>query len=107
MDWHCEHAGLTRVFEDGANYGDDYVYALPFVVRERFDEPEISGRIGLLEYVGVVKPMTPTIARTLYDAATSAKWGILSTRFKDGRKQVVEVTRIYWDHRDYEAQHRR
>ena len=92
IDWHCEHAGITRVFEDGSNYGDPYVYALPFVVRERFEEPELSGRLGFVEYVGVILPLTPS-------------WGILSTRIKDGVERTVEVTRIYWDHKEYEVEH--
>jgi hypothetical protein len=103
LDWHCEHAGLTRVFEDGAVYGDPYVYALPFVVRERFDEPEESGRLGFVEYVGVIAPMTPSISRAIYNATVAAGWGILSTRIKDGKQRTVEVTRIYWDHKEYEA----
>ena len=34
LEWHCEHAGIARVFAEQAEYGDPYCYALPFVVRE-------------------------------------------------------------------------
>ena len=105
LDWHCEHAGLARVFEAGKEYGEEYVYALPFVVRERFDEPEMSGRIGLMEYIGVIQPITPSVGRALLNAATEEGWGVLSTRIKDGEKRTIDVTRIYWDHREYEQTH--
>lgn len=43
IDYHCEHAGLIRVYAHGQEYGDPYCLALPFVV----DEP------GVIQFVGL------------------------------------------------------
>lgn len=91
------------MFAWGAEYGSPYCYALPCVVRERFEEPELSGKIGLVEYVGVHKPMTPAIYRALFEAMAGAGWGVLSTRIKDGEQRAIELRQAYWDRKEYNA----
>jgi len=74
LEWHCEHAGLARVFEGHHNYGDPYCYALPYVVRERFDEPR-DGKKGLVEFIGVNQVMKPCQYRAMRAAMRAAGSG--------------------------------
>lgn len=87
LEWHCEHAGLARVFGGGQQYGDPYCYALPFVVRERED----GERLGLIEFIGVTKVMQPCQYRAMRKAMRDAGWGILSTRVKAGQSRTIEI----------------
>ena len=105
IHWECEHGGEVRVFDtpDPVLYVDNYEYALPFFVRKRYDEPTVAGKLGDVELTCANKSPTPAQGRAICDAFNSAGWGILSTRVKDGKPHTIEVTRIYWDHREYEA----
>ena len=88
IDWHCEHAGLVRVFDEHSTFGQPYCYALPFVVREKFDSGE---RIGMIEFVGVTTVMQPCQYRAMRKAVRDTGWGILSTRVKDGKSRTIEI----------------
>lgn len=93
MDWHCEHAGITRVFEDNKEFAvDDYMYAIPFVVHERFEVPDEDGFIGKVEYIGVcVRAPTLSECKVIRDATHKAKYRVLSSRVKDGQKRTIEI----------------
>lgn len=98
LEWFCEHGGLARVFPGGAvDHVDPFCYALPFVVRERFSVPDADGRLGLVEYVGVggkdTKVMQSCQYRALRKVMRDARWGILSTRIKDGKSRTIEICR--------------
>ena len=95
LEWFCEHAGVARVFTEGAvDHIDPYCYCLPFVVRERFARPDAGERLGLVEFVGVVHPvMLSCQYRALRKAMRGAHWGILSTRIKNGVARTVEICR--------------
>ena len=91
LDWHCEHAGLCRVFEGSNKFGDSYCYALPFVVRERFDKPDENGKIGFIEFVGVQVVMKPCQYRAMRTAMRIAGWRILSTSKHSGKTRTIEI----------------
>ncbi len=91
IEWHCEHAGLARVFGGGQTFGDPYCYCLPFVVRERFDDPQLDGTNGFVEFIGVIKVMHPCQYRAMRKAMRDAGWRILSTRSKGGEMRTVEI----------------
>ena len=94
LDWFCIHAGVARVFPGGAvDHIDPYCYVLPFVVRERFSEPDVDGRLGLVEFVGVHPVMLSCQYRALRKAMRQANWGILSTRIKGGVSRTIEICR--------------
>ena len=103
LDWHCEHAGMARMFGGDREWGEPYCYCLPFVVRERFDEPEMSGKIGLVEFIGILIPPMPCQYRLMFDAMAHAGFGVLSTRIKNGVSKTTELKRIYWDNLEYLA----
>lgn len=96
LDWHCEHAGLARVFMGSQKLGDPYCYALPFVVRTKFARPDAAGRIGLIEFVGVTTVMKPCQYRVMRAAIREAGYGILSTRIRDGEKRTIEICKRGW-----------
>jgi hypothetical protein len=90
IDWHCEHAGIVRVFAGGDRFNEDpYCYALPFVVRERFGNED--ERHGLIEFEGVHDVMRPCQFRAIRTAMRAAGWGVLSTRIKNGVSRTVEI----------------
>lgn len=93
MDWHCEHAGITRVFEDNKEFEvDDYMYAIPFVVHERFEVPDEDGFIGIIEYIGVcVRAPTLSEYRAIRNVTHKAMYRGLSTRVKNTQKRTIEV----------------
>lgn len=90
LEWHCEHAGLARVFGGQEEFGDPYCYALPYVVRQRY----VDGRpraLGLIEFIGVTQVMKPCQYRAMRQAVRKAGWGILSTRIKNGQARTIEI----------------
>jgi hypothetical protein len=91
LEWHCEHAGLARVFGGDQSFGDPYCYCLPYVVRERFRHPAVDGVLGFVEFIGVLKVMKPCQYRAMRQAVRQAGWRILSTRSKDGAMRTIEV----------------
>ena len=91
LEWFCEHAGIARAFNESSQYGDAYCYALPFVVRERFTEPDKYGHQGLIEFVGVQQWPRLCQMRALLVETRRLKWGVLSTRIRDGHKRTIEV----------------
>ena len=91
VDWHCEHAGLVRVFDGEQKYGDPFCYALPFVVRKRFPMPVEGGKLGLIEFVGVMKVMKPCQYRAMREAIRAEHYGILSTRSRGGQMRTIEL----------------
>jgi hypothetical protein len=88
---------MARVLRNGQEYGEPYEYALPFVVRERYDEPLDNGKRGLVEFVGAIGVMTPSQYRAMWKAITGEGWGVLSTRFKAGKKITVELGKSHWN----------
>ena len=95
------------MFRGDHEFGDSFCYALPFKVVERFEEPELSGKVGLLEFIGVLAgdvqdAMTPCQYRALWEAASGAGFGVLSTRIKNGVPRTIELRQVYWAHREYE-----
>ena len=93
IEWHCEHAGLVRVFDGTKDYGDAYCYALPFVVRELFAEWDKDSRQGLIEFIGVTTVMRPCQYRAMREVVRQQHYGILSTRIKGGVAKTIEVGR--------------
>lgn len=90
LEWFCEHAGLARVFGGDQKFGDSYCYALPFVIREKYDTPQ-DGILGLIEFVGVLKVMKPCQYRAMRKAIRDINFGILSTRVKNGEKRTIRI----------------
>jgi len=95
LEWHCEHAGIARVFSEHSQYGSRFCYAIPFVVRERFEHVDERGRRGLIEFIGVMKAPTICQYRAWRRACHEQGWGLLSTRIKDGRKRTIEICKQY------------
>lgn len=98
LEWFCEHhcGGVARVFGGSQEYGDDYCYALPFVVRQKFDPLDGFGRLGMLEFVGVTKIMSHCQVRALWKAAKLAKYGVLSSRMVNGKLITRECGANTW-----------
>ena len=81
LEWHCEHAGLVRVFADGKQYGDEYENALPFVA---VDESTI-------EFVGLTKKLTPSQWRAARSECKAAGLKMVFKRIKNGVERKREV----------------
>jgi len=96
--WFCEHAGMVYIFEAGKKYYEDpFCYTITFFVRERYTEPLSSGKLGLIEFIGVDKVMNRTQYRMLGNIMYNAGWGVLSTRVKNGKIVTIEVLKRRWD----------
>ena len=80
LQWHCEHAGVARVFDAGQGYGDPYCYALPFVVVE-----------GGVEFIGLATPIRPCQWRAIKAACRAHGLRVFRTRIRGGQKQTREV----------------
>ena len=92
LDWWCEHAGIARVFDDEKEFEvDAYRYALPFVVRKRYQKPDKDDMIGEVEFMGMVKAPTLSEYRAMRDAMHHSMYRCLSTRVKHGQKRTIEV----------------
>jgi hypothetical protein len=92
LEWFCEHAGIARVFDDGKEFEtDNYLYAMPFVVRERYQVPDEDGFIGEVEAVGGVKPPTLSQARSMLDAMHKSMYRVMVIRVKHGKKHTIKV----------------
>ena len=91
LEWHCEHAGIARLFSEHSHYGDKFCYALPFVVRERFSKVDKNGRRGLLEFIGVMQIPTLCQYRAWRRACAEQGWGVLSKRMKHGKSRTIEI----------------
>ena len=96
MEWLCEHAGIIRIYGGNQKYGDSYCHALTFVIRERFDKPELSGKIGLLEFVGVSKIVNLCQYKAIVNLLYKEGWGVLITKSKNGKFKTVEVYKGIW-----------
>ena len=96
LDWHCEHAGLVRVFGGGDEYRrDPYCYALAFRVVDRFDSDD-KRRHGLIEFEGVFVCPRACQYRAIRTAARAAGWGVVRTRVNGGVARTNEICRAAW-----------
>ena len=82
LDWHCEHAGILRVFAPGKQaWVDEYENALPFVA---VDE-------NTIEFVGLTKKITPSQWRAVRSACKAAGLKMVFKRIKNGVERKREV----------------
>ena len=97
VDWHCEHAGLVRVFGGEDKFKlDGYCYALPFVVSERFECRDEKGRLGFVEFIGMCSPVKKCQMKAGVNALQIEGWGVIMTRIKDGVCRECELARKFW-----------
>ena len=75
IDWHCEHAGLVRVYSEDAKFGDPYCYAIPFK-RIGYDE---------IEFIGMVKNIKLCQWRAIRRELKAAHIKAIRTRVRDGQ----------------------
>jgi hypothetical protein len=102
LEWFCEHAGLIRIYKDDQKYGDPYSRAIAFVVIDRF---ETGPKIGNLELKGVTKVLTKDEYRAIRLACFTDGWGVLATKYKNGKVFRIELSKKYWCIEDKENDH--
>ena len=56
--------------------------------------PVENGKLGLIEFVGVIKTMKPCQYRALREAVRAQHYGILSTRCRGGVMRTIELVGI-------------
>ena len=97
LEWLCPHACIIRILAGNQQYGDPYCHALTFVVRKRFDKIEPSGKRGLMELIGVSKPVKPCQYRAVVKLLYDEGWGVLITRSKNGKFETIELYKGIWE----------
>ena len=96
LEWFCLHAGVVRVFGGGETYGDPYCFIVPFRVLEQYEDPLPSGKLGIVELVGLVGKIHPCQWRALHGALIQQGWGVVITRIKNGEKRRIELHKKRW-----------
>jgi hypothetical protein len=95
MEWFCDHAGILRIFEKNSKFGDPYENSIAFKVVERYNTPK-DGKIGMLEFVGVVKPLNKYQFYAICEMMKKEKFGVLGSTYQNGERIVKEFCKNKW-----------